>query len=510
MNYPALVFWALIVWSITASSGTVLALLLASIPFASLALLPLTVTAGMSILPQSMFAVVLILKVVAPQVMPLSPNLLAALRLRHLGCLALFLVVGIVAAMVMPRLFSGQVVILPMRENAATALLDPIQANFTQSGYVTLSVVTAFAVMLMSDKPNFVGALLTSILAGGTVCIATGLIDLAAASTGMGSLLAPFRNASYAYLTHTEIVGVRRVVGFTPEASAYGPICVSFAAAIALLRTLYAEGRQRTLATMVAVGLVVMALLSTSSSAYGGLAILGLVYATNWIRRAVFSSSLGQSGLAWELLVGLGLMVVLLFVLIARADLLDPLLNLIEELIFNKPLSSSFYERSEWNGIAWDTVASTWGLGVGLGSTRTSNWFAAIVSSAGLLGALFMGTFLVQTFFRHSSSRTPLSVELLWALKLSLLPALAMAGVDSPGADFGIWMGVLFGAITGLAAFDPSRSAVKPGVAKRPIPSSAGGRSVIEAGSGWSNSPAPLRNLRRGNGPDKPAPRPSF
>lgn len=105
MNYPALVFWALIVWSITASSGTVLALLLASIPFASLALLPLTVTAGMSILPQSMFAVVLILKVVAPQVMPLSPNLLAALRLRHLGCLALFLVVGIVAAMVMPRLF---------------------------------------------------------------------------------------------------------------------------------------------------------------------------------------------------------------------------------------------------------------------------------------------------------------------------------------------------------------------------------------------------------------------
>ena len=70
MNYPALVFWVLIVWSVTARSGTVLALLLASIPFAILALLPVTITSGMSILPQSMFAVVLILKVVAPQVLP--------------------------------------------------------------------------------------------------------------------------------------------------------------------------------------------------------------------------------------------------------------------------------------------------------------------------------------------------------------------------------------------------------------------------------------------------------
>jgi hypothetical protein len=125
--------------------------------------------------------------------------------------------------------------------------------------------------------------------------------------------------------------------------------------------------------------------------------------------------------------------------------------------------------------------------------------------SAGLLGALFMGAFLVQTFFRRSISRTPLSVELLWALKLSLLPALVMAGVDSSGPDFGIWMGVVFGAITGLAAYDPRRSAVNPGVAKRSI-RSVGGRRA----NGWSKSPTPLRNLPRDNGPDKPAPRPSF
>ena len=105
----------------------------------------------------------------------------------------------------------------------------------------------------------------------------------------MESLLEPFRNAEYAFLTNDAVgAGVRRVVGFTPEASAYGPICVEFAAATALLRTLYAEGRQRMFATIIAVSLVVMALLSTSSTAYGGLAVLGLVYAGNWIRRAAF------------------------------------------------------------------------------------------------------------------------------------------------------------------------------------------------------------------------------
>ena len=155
-------------------------------------------------------------------------------------------------------------------------------------------------------------------------------------------------------------------------------------------------------------------------------------------------------------------MIALLFVVVARADLFDPLLNLIDEIIFNKPLTSSFYERSHWNSIAWDTVASTWGLGVGFGSTRTSNWFAAIISNAGLIGAAFMGIFLVQTFAKRLIWRTPLSLELLSALKLSLLPALAMAGVAAAGPDFGPWMAIVFGAITGIALFRSDPQSRRP------------------------------------------------
>jgi hypothetical protein len=36
-----------------------------------------------------------------------------------------------------------------------------------------------------------------------------------------------------------------------------------------------------------------------------------------------------------------------------------------------------------------------------------------------------------------------------------------MAGVNSAGPDFGQWMAVAFGAITGIAEYDPRRSSVR-------------------------------------------------
>jgi hypothetical protein len=458
VSYPAVIFWLLIIWSFTARRGTVLVLLLASMPFASLALLPAGAI-GMSILPQSMFAVVLSLKVFAPQLLPVSPKLLAALQLRNLGYLALFLLVAIVATVIMPKLFVGEVVVVPMRQLHGADLLSPTVQNFTQFGYVTLSVATVFAVTLMADEPSFTKTLQVGVLAGSIVSIATGLIDLAAASTGMESLLQPFRTADYAYLTTDAIAGQKRVVGFTPEASAYGPICVGFAAVILLTRSLFAEGRQQALAATIGVGLLVMAELSTSSTAYLGLLVLGLAYGFNWTRRA-FSPHVDQSGLLWELLIGLGVIAGVLFVLIARADLFDPLVNMVDEQIFKKPLTSSYYERSFWTKTAWESVSHTYGLGIGLGSTRTSNWFAAIVSNTGVIGAAFMAIFLLQTLARRPIHRTVRSSEMLTGLKLSLLPGLAMAAVDSPGPDFGLWMAVTLGGITGIATFASGRSLV--------------------------------------------------
>lgn len=470
MNIPAVMFLVLGVWSFTARPGTLLVLLLASMPFASLAVLPTEITAGMNILPQSMFAVVLILKVLAPHILSFSPQLLNAVRLRNLGYLCLFLLAGIAATAIMPRLFAGEVVIVPMRENRAADLLGPIQANFTQAAYVSLSVLTALTVALMAEQKEFTRSLLLGVLVGGVVCVATGFIDLAAATTGMEIMLAPFRNAEYSFLTNSDVGGVRRVVGFAPEASAFGIICVQLAAALALLRHLYPSGRRRWVATITLLCLLVLALLSTSSTAYAGLAVLGLVYAGNGLRRAASSSSMGHSGLLVELSVCFALVIALLFVLLVRADLFDPMLNLVDEIIFKKSLTSSFYERSYWNSTAWNALASTWGLGIGFGATRTSNWVAAVVSNAGLIGAALLGIFFVQILCKRPAQRTPFLSELLPALKLSLFPALAMESVAAPGPDFGPWVAVVLGSITGIAAltaFVRSADSPPPGPARR-------------------------------------------
>jgi hypothetical protein len=458
MNYPALLFWLLLLWSVTASPSTLLVLLFSSMSFASLALVPPDMLGEASILPQQMFAVVLVLKIIVPKLMPPSPDLTDTLQLRNLGFLGLFLLVGLIATAMAPRLFLNEVVIMPMRSSWAADLLAPTISNITHSGYVTLSVMSVFAISLMANEPKFRDALLKSVLVGGIVCIGTGLVDLAAWNTGTENLLEPFRNAKYGYLTTAELGGVRRVVGFTPEASVYGPICVQFATAALLLRPLYAKTRQGLFAMIVTAGLLGMALLSTSSTAYAGLAVLGAVYASNLIRRAVFPTVLGQSGLLAELLASLSIVIALVYVLIANVHVFDPLVDLVQEVLFNKSTSYSFYERSHWNDVAWKAVASTWGLGVGFGSTRTSSWFAAVVSNTGIVGAAFMLIFLAQIFIRRSDSPTQLSAELLTALKLSLLPPLLMAGLSQPGPDFGLFMAVLFGAINGIATFRPQRS----------------------------------------------------
>jgi hypothetical protein len=95
----------------------------------------------------------------------------------------------------------------------------------------------------------------------------------------------------------------------------------------------------------------------------------------------------------------------------------------------------------------------------------------------------------VQTFLRRATSRTPFSSELLPVLKLSLLPSLAMAGLNEPGPDFGLWTAVLFGAISGIAAFRPGRSSVKPPRLGSAFTARGVGRGTVgHRAFGWSAS----------------------
>jgi len=203
-------------------------------------------------------------------------------------------------------------------------------------------------------------------------------------------------------------------------------------------------------ATVTGVSLIVMALLSTSSSAYAGLAILGAAIILNVGRRMISVSRVSRSGLGLELVAVFASFVVILAALIVQPEVFDPLLRIVDEIIFNKATSDSYLERSFWNQIGWNAFWSTYGLGVGLGSTRTSNYFIAVISNTGFLASGCFFIFLLQTFFRRSFASIQ-SSELVSALKFTIIPSLGMAALGSATPDFGPDLGLIFGAITGLS-----------------------------------------------------------
>lgn len=452
MTYPAVIFWFLFLKAAVSRQQTLLLMLFASFTFGSLAVLPPEVTAGSSFVPKTMFALLLVMKVLVPTLLTRSSLVLELASLKNLGFLFAFLAVSLITTIFVPSFLADTISVVPLKSLgfASTEPLRPSQGNITQSIYLSVSVAVAAATALIARSPPFPGQLLLAVLVGGITLLTSGLIDMFASAAGLASLLDPFRNAGYAMITNAEVLGVRRVVGLMPEASSYGSSCVAFASALAFLRPLYAPGPARMVASSTAVALIGMALLSTSSSAYAGLAIFSVAYAINLVRRIANFSAIGHTGLAIEFVVGLIAVVSILMALLLQPELFDPLLRLVDEIIFNKAMSNSFVERSFWNQVGWNALFSSYGLGVGLGATRASNYFVAVISNTGLIGGGCFFIFLLQTMLRRSYG-LPQSRELVTALKFTIIPSLGMAALGSATPDFEPWLAIIFGAITGIS-----------------------------------------------------------
>jgi hypothetical protein len=452
MTYPVFIFWLLFLRATVASERTLFILLFTSFTFGALAVLPPELTGGSSFLPKTMFACLIVVRFVVIPLIYSPQRLIELLRLDHLGFLLAFLLISLITTMFMPRLFENAVDVIPLKfaRFASSEALTPTMANMTQSIYLTISVAATVGAAMISRSPRFSDNLLTAIRIGGIVLLGSGLLDMLANAIGQADALEPFKNASYAMITNAEIAGVRRVVGLMPEASSYGSTCVSFIAMLAFCRPLYAPGWPRFTVSMTILALITMALVSTSSSAYAGLAFFGAAYLLNLGRRMFGGSATSQIGLRLELTIGFLAIVVLLFVTITNPDVFDPLLRIVDEIIFNKASSDSYMERTFWTQVSWSAFWSTYGLGVGLGGTRASNYFVAVISNTGFLSSICFFVFLLQVFFRRLPS-CPKSREMIVALRFSILPILGTAALGSATPDFEAMLGVLFGAIMGLS-----------------------------------------------------------
>jgi hypothetical protein len=275
-----------------------------------------------------------------------------------------------------------------------------------------------------------------------------GLIDLLSKLAGMSDALAFLRTASYAMLTDTTQAGFARIAGAQSEASAFGGISLS---ALAFAFTYWRRTGSH-LALGLALALIALLLLSTSSTAYVGLAILCLPVVLSTGR------SLAARGLHVQeiFLLALGLVGVFAALGLAVGDekFFEPMMRLVNVAIFEKAGSASGQERSYWNYISLKSFVDTWGLGVGVGSSRASSWPVAVLSQLGALGAVMLALLVVAIARRPRRLDKALDVE--DAATVDAVRACALAGIVSSSlisgtADPGIIFFISLAVVTACA-----------------------------------------------------------
>ncbi len=415
----------------------------------TLVLVPGNLVGGVNLLPQSFCALFFLAKLI------LRPGnaarvVLLACNLRQLGYLSLFMVWSLFTAYAMPRIFAGRVNVIPITAVVPDPQpLAPTGANITQSAYMLLSAGLIYVCAVTARNSDFRRHFLRANLVLGAVLILTGLLDLATQGT---DLLAPFRNANYSLLTDVEILGSKRVVGLMPEASTYGAACVGILSALLFLRPTFEPKLRRVAVPSVIIGLIAMTLLSTSSTGYVGLGILGITYIASLFWRLHSHNSVNRQGIFSELTIVAFVTAAVFVIVITRASLLDPLTDLINLLVFQKTASPSYIERSAWTRYAWEAFLATGGWGVGLGGARASNWYYSILSNTGVIGASFLAIFLMQTFLRRPTENENIQSSISSGLKFSVIPNLVMSGLAGTTPDLGVQAGVTYGIITAMSS----------------------------------------------------------
>lgn len=314
--------------------------------------------------------------------------------------LLLLLVWGLATALVLPRLFEGETYVFSTSRGSDFAgvgysLLAPNSTNITQPAYLVLGVVVFLAVSLLLEAKGRAEKFAMAVVALGVLNVVAAVLGLLEFELGIAGPVQILKNGGYAILSTHEVAGLARITGTFPEASAFAGFTVPL---LAFIGSLWRSGFKPRLTGPLALVLLALLLLSTSTTAYVAVAAYAACLAVAGSWQAMRPGG-RRVAMGWGTgLVGAAVATACLFVLLAP-DVFTTVWSFLETVVITKIDSQSGVERGSWNAQAWVNTMDTYGLGAGLGSVRASSYPFVLLSNVGFLGTAFFAAFMWCCWF---------------------------------------------------------------------------------------------------------------
>lgn len=381
-----------------------------------------------------------------------------------------FVAYGAVLAYIAPRIFAGQIDVTPLRGRTearyistrafiySTKPLAFSAQNITTSIYLCGTLLAGLAGHVACQQERGRALLVRTMAIVGMLHAALGFASIAVKGTPAEAILMLFRNGAYAQLDHS-YRGFARMTGIWPEASGYANFAIVWFVFVfeCWLR------RVDTRWTGPAAIMLAMALaFSTSSTAYVGLPLYGLMLVA---RGLLFPGALRADRALWIAGGALAFIAVACGVMLWSPAFAADFADLIRHMTVEKTTSLSGTQRRFWAWQGIEAFLHSGGIGIGPGSFRSSSLATAVLGSTGVIGAItllahILGAFKPLRFSTYGATEDPAlgtGAAAAWAMLMGVLVASISLPSCDPGTDFAI----LAGAALALRARMPQSAAVR-------------------------------------------------
>lgn len=427
------------------SVTTMLCFVLVCTLFGSTAALYLSALGNSTILPANLALVFLAAKVVMSPAGRFS-NIAEAGRQNAL--LVVYCCFGAATAFVLPHIFHHGIYVAPMRTVSERLYgVQPVtftSQNITTSVYLMGSLLAALMAGAAVRSERQWHLLLTTLVAITWVHFGFGIADFVFDKIGHKEWLEMFRTATYAELDQETYGGVHRIAGIFAETSSYSGYGLGL---LALNLEFWLRNLEAKKTGAAALAMVFVLMLTTSTTAYVGLAAIALLLV---IRLLVTPMQLPVRKLIVLTALGVLAVAAVLAILIFDKKSATFATELLLRSTVHKVHTESGLQRAYWAGRAMNAFYSSYGIGVGVGSFRSSGIFQAIAGSTGVIGLIsFFGYVIAvlkpisrQSHNTQGGGLESVGAAFAWAAVIGLLPALVSGASPDPGLEFAILCGV--------------------------------------------------------------------